>query len=251
MNIFDLAGKKAIVTGGNKGLGKGMAEGLLESGASVVIIASSDSVFATNDEFRSKGYDSYAVKADLSAHSSLEVVFEQAYTLLGNLDILVNNAGIQRRSKAEEFSITDWNDVIDMNLTTIFILCQLAAKKMLVQKKGKIINIASLLSFFGGITVPAYAAAKGGVSQLTKALSNEWASKGINVNAVAPGYMETEMNINLINDPKRYNEISARIPMGRWGTPNDMKGCVIFLASDASNYISGATIPIDGGYLGR
>ena len=145
----------------------------------------------------------------------------------------------------------DWDDVIQMNLTSVFQLCQLAGRVMLKQGKGKIINLASMLSYFGGFTVPAYAASKGGVAQLTKALSNEWSSKGINVNAIAPGYMNTEMNEKLIQDPGRNSEISARIPMHRWGEPEDMIGTVIFLASDASDYVTGITIPVDGGYLGR
>ncbi len=251
MQLFDLKGRKAVVTGGNKGLGKGMAEGLMEAGASVAILASSDSVYDVRDEFRAKGYDCHAVRCDLFDTQSLGGVMDEACTLLGGLDILVNNAGVQRRNKAEEFTLEDWDSVIRVNLTAVFALSQLAARRMLGSGGGKIINIASLLSYFGGITVPAYTAAKGGVSQLTKALSNEWASKGINVNAIAPGYMDTEMNVNLINNPVRFEEISARIPMNRWGTPQDMKGCVVFLASKASDYVSGVTIPVDGGYLGR
>jgi 2-deoxy-D-gluconate 3-dehydrogenase len=169
----------------------------------------------------------------------------------GRLDIIVNSAGIQRRSKSEEFPIEYWDDVIEINLTSVFMLCQLAGRTMLAQGKGKIINVASMLSYFGGYTVPAYAASKGGVAQLTKAMANEWAGKGVNVNAVAPGYMDTTMNTALVNDPVRNEQILARIPAGRWGTPDDMKGVVIFLASDYSDYINGAIIPVDGGFLSR
>ena len=168
----------------------------------------------------------------------------------GHLDILVNGAGIQRRHFCEEFPIEDWDAVLEVNLTATFDLCQMAGQQFIRQNsKGKIINIASMLSFFGGYTVPAYAASKGGVAQLTKALSNEWTGKGINVNAIAPGYMATEMNTALLNDEGRNTEILGRIPAHRWGTPDDMKGLCIFLASDASDYIAGAVIPCDGGYL--
>jgi len=163
----------------------------------------------------------------------------------------VNNAGVQRRNKCEDFLINDWEAVLQVNLTAVFRLCQLAGRKMLEQGGGKIINLASMLSYFGGYTVPAYAASKGGVAQLTKALSNEWAGRGIQVNAIAPGYMATDMNEALIRDEGRSREILGRIPAGRWGTPEDMKGIVVFLASGASDYISGAVIPVDGGYLGK
>jgi 2-deoxy-D-gluconate 3-dehydrogenase len=170
---------------------------------------------------------------------------------LGGLDILVVSHGTQRRHPAEEFPVEDWDAVLEVNLTSMFLLDQLAGRVMLAQGKGKIINIASMLTFIGGITVPAYAAAKGGVAQLTKALSNEWAGRGVNVNAIAPGYMATEMTEALIANPDRNRMILARIPAGRWGEPDDMKGAVVFLASDASDYVNGAIIPVDGGWLGR
>lgn len=252
MNLFDLTGKTAIVTGGNRGLGRGIAEGLCEAGAKVIIFASGDSVYTAADEMKAKGFDVTGIKCDLSKTESIEEGFNKALEVFdGNLDILVNNAGIQRRHKCEEFPMEDWQAVLNVNLTSVFTLCQLAGRVMIEKGYGKIINLASMLSFFGGFTVPAYAAAKGGVAQLTKALSNEWASKGINVNAIAPGYMATEMNTNLINDEKRNADITARIPLGRWGTPDDMKGLAIFLASRASDYMSGAVIPVDGGYLGK
>lgn len=252
MYLFDLHSKTALVTGGNRGLGKGITEGLCEAGAKVVILASSDSVFEAAKEFADKGFDVQAVKCDLSDANSIDFKFQEALNLLGGkLDILVNNAGIQRRNKCEDFLLSDWDDVLNVNLRAVFKLCQLAGREMIKNGSGKIINVASMLSFFGGFTVPAYAAAKGGVAQLTKALSNEWASKGINVNAIAPGYMATEMNTKLIEDEKRNAEILSRIPAGRWGNAEDVKGVTIFLASKASDYLNGAIIPVDGGYLGK
>ncbi|TCS80121.1 SDR family oxidoreductase [Pectinatus cerevisiiphilus] len=252
LDIFNLNGKKAIVTGGGRGLGKGMAEGLCEAGAEVVLIGSSDSAVKTADEFNQKKYKAFAVKGNLAEQEQIPVIFEKALALLdGKVDILINNAGLQSRHKCEEFPLADWNRVLQVNLNTVFTLCQLAGRKMLEEGYGKIINMASMLSFFGGFTVPAYAASKGGVAQLTKALSNEWAKRNVHVNAIAPGYMDTEMNVNLVNDSKRNKEILERIPAGRWGTPADMKGLAVFLASPASDYINGAVIPIDGGYLGK
>lgn len=252
MNLFDLTGKTALVTGGNKGLGKGMVEGLCEAGAKVAIMASSETVFEAAEEFCEKGYSVIGIRCDLGNEEAIEKSFEEAVSWLGGkLDILVNNAGIQRRNPCEDFLMSDWDDVINVNLRAVFKLCQLAGRNMLANGGGKIINLASMLSYFGGYTVPAYAAAKGGVAQLTKALANEWSSKGICVNAIAPGYMATQMNTRLIEDPKRNSEILARIPMGRWGNEQDMKGVVVFLASKASDYLSGAVIPVDGGYLGR
>lgn len=252
MNIFSLENKTAIVTGGNRGLGRGIAKGLAEAGAKVVIMASRDSVFRAADELSADGLSVQPVKCDLSNEDNIKNGFSEAVALLGGkLDILVNNAGIQRRSKCEEFPLSDWDDVLNVNLRSVFILCQLAGRHMIPNGGGKIINLASMLSFFGGYTVPAYAASKGGVAQLTKALSNEWASKGINVNAIAPGYMATEMNTRLIEDSSRNAEILSRIPAGRWGKPEDMAGTAVFLASSASDYLSGAIIPVDGGYLSK
>lgn len=252
LEMFNLKGKHAIVTGGGRGLGKGMAEGLCEAGATVVLIGSSDSVFKTVDEFAQKGYNAYAIKGDLSKPEKIHEIFIHALELLDDrIDILVNNAGVQRRYPCEKFPIEEWNLVLQVNLNAVFVLCQLAGNKMIEQGYGKIINVASMLSFFGGYTVPAYAASKGGVAQLTKALANEWAKKNVHVNAIAPGYMDTDMNEKLVNDEYRNAEILARIPIGRWGTKEDVKGLTIFLASPASDYINGAIVPIDGGYLSR
>lgn len=248
--MFDLTGKTAMITGGNKSLGLAITRAIAGAGAKVCIMASSTSVFDVAKALSAEGLDVCAVQVDLNKKENIEKSFGKALKLLGGrLDILINNAGIQRRNKCEEFTYEDWNDVINVNLNAVFTMCQLGGNVMLKQGKGKIINLASMLSFFGGQTVPAYAASKGGVAQLTKALSNEWASKGINVNAIAPGYMDTDMNVALVNDPDRNTQILGRIPMGRWGKPEDMGGIAVFLASEASNYICGAVIPVDGGYL--
>ena len=251
-SLFDLTGKKAIVTGGTRGLGHGMAEGLMEAGAAVVIFGTSKKVIEVAAQFEAKGYWCKGIAVDLADDRARQEAFDQAVALLGGLDILVNAAGIQRRHPSPEFPLQDWKDVLNVNLTAPFDLCQMAAKEFLKKEQpcGKIVNIASMLSFFGGMTVPAYAASKGGVAQMTKALCNELASKGIQVNAIAPGYMDTDMNVALtdVSNP-RYREITDRIPAHRWGTPEDMKGTVVFLASRASDYLDGAVIPVDGGYL--
>lgn len=249
-DLFDIKGKKAIVTGASKGLGYAMAEVLLESGCEVVLIGSSNKVYDASKEFNDKGYKSYAVQANLIDREENYKAFEKSMEFLNNdIDILVTAAGIQRRYNPEDFPINEWDNVININLNSVFIFCQLSGNIMLKKGKGKIINVASMISFFGGQTIAAYAASKGAVAQLTKALSNDWLSKGINVNAIAPGYMSTDMNEGILNNPERYSQISSRIPAGRWGTPDDMKGITVFLSSDASNYISGAIIPVDGGYL--
>lgn len=251
-DLFNIEGWKAIVTGGTRGLGKGMAEGLLEAGASVVIFGSSDKAEAVAAEYRAKGYDCQGLKVDLAVDADRRAAFAKAVEMLGGLDIIINAAGIQRRHPCEQFPKEDWDAVIEVNLNAPFVLSQLAAQEFLKKEKpyGKIINISSMLAFFGGFTVPAYAASKGGVSQFSKAMCNELASKGININCIAPGYMDTEMNTALTdpNNP-RFKEITDRIPAHRWGTPDDMKGTAIFLASHASDYLNGAVIPVDGGYL--
>ncbi len=249
--LFDVSGKKVIVTGGTRGLGLGMAEGFLQSGCTVAIVGTSDKVFEVAQGLRDKGYDCHGVKGDLGVREECYRVFNECVEKLGgDLDVLVNAHGIQRRHLPEEFPLSDWDDVISVNLSSLFVLCQEAGKIMLKKGYGKIINVASMISFFGGQTIPAYAAAKGGVAQLTKALSNDWAGRGINVNAIAPGYMDTEMNAAL-TDPAnpRFQQITDRIPAHRWGTGEDMQGTALFLASRASDYLCGAVIPVDGGYL--
>lgn len=250
-NLFDIRGKKAIITGGTRGLGFGMAEGLMESGCEAVIVGTTDKVFDVADGFKSRGFACHGVRADFSQRKEVYRAFiECADRLGGDVDILVTAHGIQRRHSAEDFPINEWDEVLRVNLDSVFILCQEAGKIMLRKNSGKIILVASMISWFGGQTIPAYAASKGGVAQLAKALSNDWFSRGVNVNAIAPGYMATEMNTALLDRANpRYEQITARIPAGRWGTPDDMKGACIFLASHASDYLGGAVIPVDGGYL--
>jgi 2-dehydro-3-deoxy-D-gluconate 5-dehydrogenase len=250
-DMFDLSGNKALVTGGSYGLGRAMAEALLDAGADVGIIDISDKLDDTVKELSMGDRKVAGIRANLGDRNDRRAAFDKFVAEFGGIDILVNNAGIQRRHKAEDFPIEDWDQVMEINLTAVFELCRLSGRKMLERGTGKIINVASLLSFTGGLTVPAYAAAKGGVAQLTKALSNEWAGRGVNVNAIVPGYMDTPLNTAIINDPARNQQILDRIPAGRWGKPDDLKGVVVFLASGASDYIHGALIAIDGGFLGR
>jgi len=251
LKLFDLSGKKALVTGGSYGLGRAMAEALLEAGAEAGLIDVSDQLADTARELFSLGRKVVGIRADLSDRKERARAFEEFLKTFGTIDILVNNAGITRRHPAEKFPLEDWDQVIELNLTAVFELCQLAGRVMLAKGAGKIINIASLYSFIGGLTVPAYTASKGGVGQLTKALSNEWAGRGVNVNAIAPGYMDTPLNVALKNDPNRFQQILERIPAGRWGQPEDLKGTAVFLASAASDYVHGAILVVDGGFLGR
>ncbi len=249
---FSLSEKKAIIVGGAGDLGVAMAEAIVEAGAEIVIIDLDDKVFRICENLSMQGYTATAIKADVSDRAQIKSSFETALsTLGGRVDILINSAGIQRRHRSEVFPEKDWDDVISINLNATFFYCQLAANIMIPNGGGKIINIASMMSFFGGITIPAYAASKGGVAQLTKCLSNDWAAKGITINAIAPGYMDTQLNVALINDPVRNAEALNRIPMKRWGIGADLKGLTVFLASAASDYISGTIIPVDGGYLAR
>jgi len=247
-DLLSIEGKKAIVTGGCTGLGSGIVKAYLKAGAKVAIID-----INPDTETIAPGFSDncFGIVANLANRAELSEAFDKAVDLLGGLDIIVNNAGTQIRFKFEEFPIEEWDRVIETNLTSIFQLCQLAGRKMLKQGHGKIINIASMLSFFGGFTVSAYAASKGGVAQLTKTLANEWASRGLNVNAIAPGFCDTDLNTALVNDEVRSTQILARIPAGRWGKPDDMGGIAVFLASEAAAYVNGAIIPVDGGYLGR
>lgn len=254
MNLNDLNGKTAIVTGAAQGLSQGMAEGLMEAGAKVCIMDINPKALETAKYYSDKGFECYAVISDLGNDDTREADFSKAIEKLGgHLDILVNGAGVQRRYPSEEFPLKEFDFVLNVNLRSVFAMCQLAGRQFIKQdSRGKIINIASMLSFFGGYTVPAYAASKGGVAQITKALCNEWAEKGINVNALAPGYMATAMNTALMDPTNpRYEAITNRIPNKKWGTPDDMKGPVVWLSSDASDYINGAVIPVDGGYLVR
>lgn len=248
--LFDLTGKKALVTGSGSGLGLGIAEGLLEAGAEVVLSGSSDKPFREAARLQALGYKVHAVRCNLLDREEIPRFFDASLALLGGqLDILVNNAGIQRRYPCEEFPMEEFDNVLQVNLRAAFQLTQLAGRVMLQQGAGKIINVASMNSYFGGILIPAYAASKSGVAGMTRTFSNEWFSRGINVNAIAPGYMATDMCAALQADETRSSDILRRIPAHRWGTPNDMKGVAVFLASSASDYLGGALIPVDGGYL--
>lgn len=250
--MFDIKGKKAVIIGAAGDLGFSMLEALIENGSQVVAIDIDESLKEISEKFKKRNLNFDFIITDISQRNNIYKSFDEAIKILGGkIDILVNSAGIQRRYKSEEFPIEEWDKVISINLTAMFLYCQLAGKIMLESGVGKIINVASMNSFFGGITIPAYAASKGGVAQLTKALSNDWASKGICVNAIAPGYMDTKMNVALMNDPVRNAEALLRIPKKRWGNGNDLKGAVVFLASEASDYITGIVLPVDGGYLAR
>ena len=251
LDKFNLAGKVAIVTGASRGLGAGMAIGLAEAGADLVVVASSARLQETVEKIKALGRRCLGIQADLIDTKVIPQIIDATLKEYGRIDILINCAGIIRRAPAIEFSEKDWDDVIQINQKATFFLCQAAAKEMVKQKKGKIINIASLLSFQGGIIVPSYTASKSAVAGLTKTLANEWAPLGINVNAIAPGYMATEMTEALQKSADRAPAILARIPAGRWGTPEDMKGLAVFLASDAAEYLQGQVIAVDGGWLGR
>ena len=248
---FSLEGKIALVTGSSRGLGAGIAIGLAEAGAKVAIHGSRAVPDATHKMLAKAGADAFSVVGDVSDATVCARLIDDVVSHFGQIDILVNNAGTIRRAPAVDHSDEFWQTVIDTNLTSVFRLTKHAGRHMLAQGSGKIVNIASLLTFQGGITVPSYAAAKGGVGQLTKAFANEWAAKGINVNAVAPGYMATDNTEALRADPVRSRQILERIPAGRWGCPEDLAGAVIFLASHASDYVHGQVLAVDGGWLGR
>ncbi|MEK5059297.1 2-dehydro-3-deoxy-D-gluconate 5-dehydrogenase KduD [Paenibacillus shunpengii] len=250
MNYFDLSGKVALVTGTSGGLGQGMAIGLAEAGADIIAVSHSMPT-ETVQAIEQLGRKALGIQADLSKEEELSSIFEQALQFQGRIDVLVNNAGIIRRTPAADHGASDWHDVIDLNLNTVFFLSQLAGRHMIERGSGKIISIASMLSYQGGINVPGYTASKHAVAGLTKALANEWAGKGIQVNAIAPGYMVTNNTQQIRDDENRYKDITARIPAGRWGTPEDLKGPVVFLASSASDYLNGHVLNVDGGWLAR
>lgn len=250
--LFELQGKHAFVTGSGSGIGLGMAEGLLEAGCRVVLHSRSDNAVKEAERLRAMGYDARAVVGDVVTAEGAEDTFRRALEELdGRIDILVNNAGAQHRDPALDFPLEKFDEVMNVNNRTVFILSKLAAENMMERGYGKIINTASMQSFFGIPNTPAYAASKGAVAQLTKALGNEWISKGINVNAIAPGWIATKLTQAVTSDENRTKEIMGRLPAGRWGHPDDFKGPVIFLASAASDYLSGVVLPVDGGYLTR
>jgi 2-deoxy-D-gluconate 3-dehydrogenase len=249
-DLFDLKGKTAIVTGASTGLGKGMTLGLAGAGADILLVdyVSSEETLA---EVKALGRKAEQIVIDLTQKEAIQAVVSKALEKFNKIDILINNAGIIRRTPAIEFSEKDWDDVMYLNSRVVFFLSQAAAKDMMKRKYGKIINVASLLSFQGGIIVPSYSASKGAVMQITKALANEWAKYGININAIAPGYMATNNTKALREDPVRSKAILDRIPAERWGTPDDIKGAAVFLASKASDYINGHVLAVDGGWLAR
>jgi len=251
LDNFKLNGRTALVTGTNSGIGAAVGLALAECGANVALHGRETVPEDTARAARATGQKIITVTGDLSDTTVCDKIIETTISELGDITILVNNAGIIRRAPAAETVMRDWEDVIQINLTAVFRLCSLAGRHMLKRGYGKIINVASLLSFQGGILVPAYAASKGGVAQLTKALANEWAGKGINVNAIAPGYIVTKATAALRADPERNRQILERIPAGRWGTPQDISGAVVFLSSAASDYLDGHVLVVDGGWLSR
>lgn len=252
MKLFDLTGLRALVVGGSGDLGRAMLEGLLEAGARAVAVDIAPRVTDIETQLRAQGHDAYGLQVDIRDRDAIKESVHDAGGLLGgSIDILVNAAGIQRRAPSENFTEQDWDEVLSVNLTAGFLYSQQVAHDMIAMRRGKIIHVASIMSQFGGITIPAYAASKGGLAQLTKALSNDWAAHGICVNAIAPGYMDTQLNTALIADDKRSTEVLLRTPARRWGVPSDMKGVTVFLASPASDFVTGAVIPVDGGYSAR
>jgi len=258
LQLFSLEGKIALITGATRGIGQACAVALAEAGADIILVQRPGSAnFATRDLILSlPERQCEIIECDMGDMEGVKGIVNQALRLKlfgkgRGLDILVNCAGIQSRAPATEFAEEEWDNVINVNLKSNFLLCQAAGKHMISRRKGKIINFASLLTFQGGLTVPAYAAAKGGIGQLTKALSNEWAQHNVQVNGIAPGYIATEMNEALLSNPTRLRQISERIPAGRWGSPSDFGGPIVFLASEGSSYVNGEILVVDGGWMGR
>ncbi|PSS27969.1 hypothetical protein M430DRAFT_38674 [Amorphotheca resinae ATCC 22711] len=256
--MFSLEGQTALVTGGTRGIGQAAAIALAEAGADIILIQRDHTQTATLKAIEAVGRKAFIYTADLASQEQVAALTPTILKDGHKINILINCAGIQRRHPSAQFPDNDWNEVLQVNLSTVFTLCRDVGAHMLTLepspstgRRGSVINFASLLSFQGGFTVPAYAASKGAVAQLTKALANEWTSKGITVNAIAPGYIETDMNTALLADEGRLRSISERIPAGRWGVPDDFKGSVVFLASKSSAYVSGHVLVVDGGWMGR
>lgn len=243
--LFNIAGTRALVTGGGSGLGRAMAIALRDAGARVAIVGRSSRILSGEAD------GLVPIQRDLTVPSAAPEVIAEAVSRLGGLDILVAAHGMAARAKAEDFDLEVWQATVDVNLVSVFRICQAAGQEFLRAGRGKIVTIASMLSFSGGLNASAYAASKGGITQLTKALANEWAARGINVNAIAPGYFETPMTAPLRNDPVRNRDILARLPVQRWGKPEELAGALIFLVSPASDYVHGAIVPVDGGWLAR
>ena len=251
LDLFRLDGRVALVTGGDKGLGQGMAVGLAQAGADVAIVSRSGNNAATLAQIAGAGRRGLGLQFDLAQPDAAAQIVAQVTEQFGRLDILINNAGTIRRAAAAETTLEDFGAVLDVNLTGVWALSQAAGRVMLAQGRGKIINIASVLTFQGGVRVPAYTASKHAVAGLTKALANEWAGRGVNVNAIAPGYMITDNTQALRDDPQRSRQILERIPAERWGAPADLVGAAVFLASVASDYVHGHVLAVDGGWLAR
>ncbi|MCL1838536.1 MAG: SDR family oxidoreductase [Propionibacteriaceae bacterium] len=247
---FKLSGKTSLVTGGGRGLGRGISEAMLRAGADVIVLARNPAPEDLSQLAADLGCNLWSYCVDFSDRDNLAEIAE-VILAEHQVDILVNNAGTQDRYDAVDFPLTAFDAVLDVNLRAVFLLCQAFGRQMVARGAGKIVNLASLLSFQGGLRVLAYAASKGAVAQLTKALCNEWAGMGVNVNAIAPGYMVTDMNENLLNDPVRLEQLSVRIPAGRWGSPEDIGNVAVFLASEAAAYIHGEILVVDGGWLAR
>jgi 2-dehydro-3-deoxy-D-gluconate 5-dehydrogenase len=251
LDRFRLDGQVAVITGGNRGLGLHIALALAEAGADIVSVQHAASAPALVEKTGKLGRRALAVGADLKDDRSAEEVLSAALQAFGRVDVLVNNAGIQRRTPSERFPLADWDEVMAINLRAVFVYSQAFGRHFLAQGRGKIINIASVQSLIGGWTIPAYTASKHGLAGLTKTLCNEWAGRGVNVNCIAPGYMDTEMTAALKADPERSRAINERIPAGRWGQPADLAGAAVFLASAASDYINGHVLVVDGGWMAR
>ncbi|CTP90830.1 2-dehydro-3-deoxy-D-gluconate 5-dehydrogenase KduD [Xanthomonas graminis] len=249
-NPFSLEGKVALVTGANTGLGQGIALALAQAGADIAA-AGIQAPTETEDKVKALGRRFVAIEANLISIEPVQRVLDETLAGLGRLDILVNNAGLIRRADAVDFSEQDWDDVMNVNIKSAFFMSQAAGRHFIAQGSGKIINIASMLSFQGGIRVPSYTASKSGIAGITRLLANEWGAKGLNINAIAPGYMATDNTAQLRADAARNQSILERIPAGRWGVPEDLGGTAVFLASSASDYVNGTVIPVDGGWLAR
>ncbi|MDL5367390.1 2-dehydro-3-deoxy-D-gluconate 5-dehydrogenase KduD [Xanthomonas sp. NCPPB 2654] len=249
-NPFSLEGKVALVTGANTGLGQGIALALAQAGADIAA-AGIQAPTETEEKVKALGRRFVAIEANLISIEPVQRVLDETLAGLGGLDILVNNAGLIRRADAVDFSEQDWDDVMNVNIKSAFFMSQAAGRHFIAQGSGKIINIASMLSFQGGIRVPSYTASKSGIAGITRLLANEWGAKGLNINAIAPGYMATDNTAQLRADAARNQSILERIPAGRWGVPEDLGGTAVFLASSASDYVNGTIIPVDGGWLAR
>jgi len=251
-NLFSLSGKVALVTGASRGIGKAIALGFADAGAKLTLVARSENkLLEVQAEIKALGSEARIFPCNLRQVEQIPDLISQVIEAFGQIDILVNNAGTTHRDDAVDFPEDKWDDVITVNLKSVWLLCQQVGRQMIEQGEGKIINIASLLSFSGGLRASAYAASKGGVAQLTKALTNEWASKGVNVNAIAPGYIDTDLSAGVIKDPVQSIQLLARIPAARFGAPEELVGAAIFLASDAAKYVHGHILTVDGGWMAR